>query len=227
MFDTVLFDLDGTLTDPFEGISNSIIYALKKFGIAAPDKPLLKKFIGPPLTESFSEYCGLNHSDALRAVDYYREYFSVAGIFENKPYPGIEELLGALKKQGLILAVASSKPDPMVKIVLEHFHLDTYFDVIRGSDISRPKMTKAEVILQVLGEMGYGDKRDQVIMVGDRHYDVLGAKETGLSCIGVTYGYGTREELLEAGAIQTADSAWELEKILLHRPAGDQKNPEE
>lgn len=101
MFDTVLFDLDGTLTDPFEGISNSIIYALKKFGITAPDKPLLKKFIGPPLTESFSEYCGLNHSDALRAVEYYREYFAATGIFENKPYTGVQELLSELKKAGL------------------------------------------------------------------------------------------------------------------------------
>ena len=108
MFDTVLFDLDGTLTDPFEGISNSIIYALKKFGIAAPDKPLLKKFIGPPLTESFSEYCGLNHSDALRAVDYYREYFSVAGIFENKPYECVCELLSGLKERGYTAIVATS-----------------------------------------------------------------------------------------------------------------------
>ena len=108
MFDTVLFDLDGTLTDPFEGISNSIIYALKKFGITAPDKPLLKKFIGPPLTESFSEYCGLNHSDASRAVDYYREYFSVAGIFENKPYEGVCELLSGLKERGYTAIVATS-----------------------------------------------------------------------------------------------------------------------
>ena len=225
----ILFDLDGTLTASGEGITKSVQYALKKMGRPelGEDLKKLEVFVGPPLLEQFMAYAGFCEKEAKDAVRYYRERYNVTGIFENKPYPGIEELLGALKKQGLILAVASSKPDPMVKIVLEHFHLDTYFDVIRGSDISRPKMTKAEVILQVLGEMGYGDKRDQVIMVGDRHYDVLGAKETGLSCIGVTYGYGTREELLEAGAIQTADSAWELEKILLHRPAGDQKNPEE
>ena len=126
MFDTVLFDLDGTLTDPFEGISNSIIYALKKFGIAAPDKPLLKKFIGPPLTESFSEYCGLNHSDALRAVDYYREYFSVAGIFENKPYEGVCELLSGLKERGYTAIVATSKPEQFAKAIVQHFGLEQY-----------------------------------------------------------------------------------------------------
>ena len=114
----------------------------------------------------------------------------------------------------MTLAVASSKPDKMVKIVLDHFQLDTYFDVIMGSDINRPKMTKAQVILQVLEKMNCLDKREQVIMVGDRYYDVLGARETGLSCIGVTYGYGTKEELLKAGAIKTADSTRELGKLL-------------
>ena len=115
LFDTILFDLDGTLTDPFEGISNSVIYALKKFGIAAPEKTLLKKFIGPPLTESFSKYCGLSSSDALRAVEYYREYFAATGIFENKPYTGVQELLSELKKSGFTVVVATSKPEQFAK----------------------------------------------------------------------------------------------------------------
>ena len=159
-------------------------------------------------------YARVSEEEAAEAVKYYRERYNVTEIFENKPYPGVKELLEGLKKKGMTLAVASSKPDKMVKIVLDHFQLDTYFDVIMGSDINRPKMTKAQVILQVLEKMNCLDKREQVIMVGDRYYDVLGARETGLSCIGVTYGYGTKEELLKAGAIKTADSTRELGKLL-------------
>ena len=158
------------------------------------------------------DYAGFSEEEAAEAVKYYRERYNVTGIFENQPYPGIKELLEGLKEKGITLAVASSKPDQMVKIVLDHFQLDTYFDVIMGSDINRPKMTKAEVILQVLEKMNCLDEREQVIMVGDRHYDVLGAKEAGLSCIGVTYGYGTKEELLRAGAVKTADNTRELGK---------------
>ena len=160
------------------------------------------------------DYAGFSEEEAAEAVKYYRERYNVTGIFENQPYPGIKELLEGLKEKGITLAVASSKPDQMVKIVLDHFQLDTYFDVIMGSDINRPKMTKAEVILQVLEKMNCLDEREQVIMVGDRHYDVLGAKEAGLSCIGVTYGYGTKEELLRAGAVKTADNTRELGKLL-------------
>lgn len=211
----ILFDLDGTLTASGEGITKSVQYALGKMGRPelGEDLKKLEIFVGPPLLEQFMRFGGFNEEEAAQAVAYYRERYNVTGIFENQPYPGVQELLKNLKSQGIVLAVASSKPDKMVHIVLEYFHLDTYFDVILGSDISRPKMTKAEVILQVLEKMGFLDKRDQVVMVGDRHYDVLGAKETGLACIGVTYGYGSREELLEAGAIKTADSAEELGEI--------------
>lgn len=212
----ILFDLDGTLTASGEGITRSVQYALEKMGKPelGKDRKKLEIFVGPPLLEQFMNYGGFSEEEAAEAVKYYRERYSVTGIFENKPYPGVKELLEGLKEKGLVLAVASSKPDQMVKIVLKHFHLDTYFDVILGSDISRPRMTKAEVIMQVLEKMNCLDKRNQVIMVGDRHYDVLGAKEAGLSCIGVTYGYGTKEELLKAGAVKTVDSAWELGKFL-------------
>lgn len=212
----ILFDLDGTLTASGEGITRSVQYALEKMGKPelGKDRKKLEIFVGPPLLEQFMNYGGFSEEEAAEAVKYYRERYSVTGIFENKPYPGVKELLEGLKEKGLVLAVASSKPDQMVKIVLKHFHLDTYFDVILGSDISRPRMTKAEVIMQVLEKMNCLDKRNQVIMVGDRHYDVLGAKEAGLSCIGVTYGYGTKEELLKAGAVKTADSTWELGKLL-------------
>ena len=212
----ILFDLDGTLTASGEGITKSVQYALKKMGRPelGEDLKKLEVFVGPPLLEQFMAYAGFCEEEAKDAVRYYRERYNVTGIFENKPYPGVKELLEGLKKKGMTLAVASSKPDKMVKIVLDHFQLDTYFDVIMGSDINRPKMTKAQVILQVLEKMNCLDKREQVIMVGDRYYDVLGARETGLSCIGVTYGYGTKEELLKAGAIKTADSTRELGKLL-------------
>lgn len=214
MFDTVLFDLDGTLTDPFEGISNSIIYALKKFGIAAPDKPLLKKFIGPPLTESFSEYCGLNHSDALRAVDYYREYFSVAGIFENKPYEGVSELLSGLKERGYTAIVATSKPEQFAKAIVQHFGLEQYFKEICGATMDQSRTQKADVIAYALKKCEIKDKK-RAVMVGDRKHDIIGAKTNGLSSIGVLYGYGSKEELLEAGANYIANSPVDILHYIL------------
>ena len=222
MFDTVLFDLDGTLTDPFEGISNSIIYALKKFGIAAPDKPLLKKFIGPPLTESFSEYCGLNHSDALRAVDYYREYFSVAGIFENKPYEGVCELLSGLKERGYTAIVATSKPEQFAKTIVQHFGLEQYFKEICGATMDQSRThtmdqsrtQKADVIAYALKKCEIKDKK-RAVMVGDRKHDIIGAKTNGLSSIGVLYGYGSKEELLEAGADYIANSPVDILHYIL------------
>ena len=216
MFDTVLFDLDGTLTDPFEGISNSIIYALKKFGIAAPDKPLLKKFIGPPLTESFSEYCGLNHSDALRAVDYYREYFSVAGIFENKPYEGVCELLSGLKERGYTAIVATSKPEQFAKAIVQHFRLEQYFKEICGATMDQSRTQKADVIAYALKKCEIKEKdKKRAVMVGDRKHDIIGAKTNGLSSIGVLYGYGSKEELLEAGANYIANSPVDILHYIL------------
>lgn len=216
MFDTVLFDLDGTLTDPFEGISNSIIYALKKFGIAAPDKPLLKKFIGPPLTESFSEYCGLNHSDALRALDYYREYFSVAGIFENKPYEGVCELLSGLKERGYTAIVATSKPEQFAKAIVQHFGLEQYFKEICGATMDQSRTQKADVIAYALKKCEIKEKdKKRAVMVGDRKHDIIGAKTNGLSSIGVLYGYGSKEELLEAGANYIANSPVDILHYIL------------
>lgn len=216
MFDAVLFDLDGTLTDPFEGISNSIIYALKKFGITAPDKPLLKKFIGPPLTESFSEYCGLNHSDALHAVDYYREYFSVAGIFENKPYEGVCELLSGLKERGYTAIVATSKPEQFAKAIVQHFGLEQYFKEICGATMDQSRTQKADVIAYALKKCEIKEKdKKRAVMVGDRKHDIIGAKTNGLSSIGVLYGYGSKEELLEAGANYIANSPVDILHYIL------------
>lgn len=144
LFDTVLFDLDGTLTDSFEGIANSVVYALKKFNIAVPEKARLRKFIGPPLAESFSGYFGLSRSDALRAVEYYREYFSVAGIFENKPYEGVRELLSGLKERGYTSIVATSKPEQFAKAIVQHFGLEQYFKEICGATMDQSRTQKAD-----------------------------------------------------------------------------------
>ena len=213
MFDTVLFDLDGTLTDPFEGISNSIIYALKKFGIAALDKPLLKKFIGPPLTESFSKYCGLSCSDALRAVEYYREYFAATGIFENKPYEGVCELLSGLKERGYTAIVATSKPEQFAKAIVQHFGLEQYFKEICGATMDQSRTQKADVIAYALKKCEIKDKKRAVM--GDREHDIIGAKTNGLSSIGVLYGYGSKEELLEAGANYIANSPVDILHYIL------------
>ena len=215
-YDVLLFDLDGTLTASGEGITKSVQYALKKMGKGELGQNLeaLQVFIGPPLLKQFMAFGGWSEAEAEQAVKYYRERYAVTGIFENHPYPGIDKLLKKLKEKGYILCVASSKPDSMVHIVLEHFNLDSYFDVILGSDINKPKMTKAEVIEQVLGELRYENKKEKVVMIGDRSHDAEGAKQVGIACIGVTYGYGTREELLEAGAGESAETVEEIEEIL-------------
>lgn len=215
-YQALLFDLDGTLTASGEGITKSVQYALCKMGKGEVGRDLksLEVFVGPPLLQQFMKFCGFTEEEAEQAVKYYRERYSVTGIFENRPYPGIPELLKKLKEKGYTLAVASSKPDHMVRIVLDHFSLTGYFDVIMGSDINRPKMTKTEVVRLVLEKLGYEEQREKAVMIGDRHHDIDGAKEAGISCIGVTYGYGTREELQEAGAMEIVDSVKELGKLL-------------
>lgn len=214
-YQALLFDLDGTLTASGEGITKCVQYALEKLnkGELAQDLKRLEVFVGPPLLEQFMTYARLSEEEAEEAVKYYRERYLPIGIFENKPYEGIEEILKMLKEKGYILAVASSKPDSMVKTVLNHFSLTSYFQVIKGSDITRPKMTKAEVIEEVLEELGFSQKRECAIMIGDRHHDVLGAKTVGVSCIGVTYGYGDFQELKQAGAVKIVNSTRELGEI--------------
>lgn len=215
-YEAILFDLDGTLTASGEGITKSVQYALRKMGREEQGQDLkkLEVFVGPPLLEQFMKFCGISQEEAKKAVSYYRERYNVTGIYENQPYEGIRELLEALQKKGYRLAVASSKPDKMVHVVTDYFQLTPFFEVILGSDIERPKMTKAEVIEQVLETMKLTEKRDRVLMVGDRFHDVEGAAKTGLSCLGVTYGYGSPRELLEAGAMGIIDYPGELEVML-------------
>ncbi len=214
MYDTVLFDLDGTLTDPGEGITNSVAYALRKWNIVVSDRSELYKFIGPPLPESFSKYYGFSESDAELAVGVYREYFKTRGIYENKLYPGTEKMLTELKRAGKKLVLATSKPEVFAKEILRYFSIDRYFDFVAGATMDRSRREKADVIAYAL-EISATDDLGRTVMVGDREHDILGAKKNGLDSIGVLCGYGNREEFERAGADYIADSAEDVLRFIV------------
>lgn len=194
-----LFDLDGTLTDPGVGITNSVMHALSKYGIEVDDRSSLYPFIGPPLTDSFSRYFGFSEEQALEAVDHYREYFRDKGLFENEVYEGIPEMLGELKQRGAVIALATSKPYEFSVRILEHFGLHQYFDHIGAATMDGSISRKADVIEHLLSGLGSID-RSSVIMIGDRDQDINGARANGLTSLGVLWGYGSEEELKGAGA---------------------------
>ena len=209
----LLFDLDGTLTDPKEGITKSVQYALNAFGIEVRDLDELCCFIGPPLKDSFIEYYGFSEEDAKKAILIYREYFSTTGLYENVVFDGTKEVLKSLHQRGKKLYVASSKPEVFVKKILKHFDLDSFFVFMGGSDLAEIRVKKADVIRYVLNENHITDL-DQVVMIGDRKHDVLGAKEVGIDSIGVMYGYGSREELTAAGADVLAETIFDLQNLV-------------
>lgn len=195
--DYILFDLDGTLTEPAEGITNSVCYALKKFGIESkPENEL--RFIGPPLHKSFQMFYGMNEEDSFKAVDYYREYFAPKGIYENRLYDGMAEALDKLILKGYTLAVASSKPEVFVRQVLEYFHIDNRFEEIVGSELNGERTDKAEVVAEALKRLDA--VADDCCMIGDRSHDIEGAHKCGVLAAGVLWGYGSREELKAAKA---------------------------
>jgi len=205
----VLFDLDGTLTDPHVGITKSVQYALKQMGIEELDLKKLIHFIGPPLAKSFRECYGMNEPTANQAVQFYREYFSQTGIFENAVYPGVPEMLAELKQRGLILAVATSKPTVFANQILQHFTLSGYFDFVAGSNMDGTRVEKAEVIFHALQNLP-PVVTAEVLMIGDRLHDVLGAKSNGIDSLAAGYGYGSAEELFAAGPTYFAGSVNEL-----------------
>jgi phosphoglycolate phosphatase len=213
MYQAILFDLDGTITDSKEGIINSILYALSKFNMKE-DPRKLEAFIGPPLYRSFQEYYGFDEEKAWQGVAFYREYFSEKGIYENAVYPGIPQLLSELQEWGKTLVLATAKPAPYAERILEHFKLRNYFTWIFGSNMDGTRALKDEVIRDILLELQDVPK-DKVIMVGDRNHDILGANANGIASIGVTYGYGSLNELKESGADYLAASVEELRDILL------------
>lgn len=210
MYKVILFDLDGTLTDSGEEITRSVQYALEKIGKPEPERQKLNIFVGPPLLEQFQEYAAIDKETAKKAVEYYRERYAPVGIYENELYPGILEMLEELKARGYRLGVASSKPENFVNTVLEHFHMTSYFDQIVGSKPDGGRTDKTAVIEEALLRMGLEKHRNQVIMVGDKEHDVLGARKAGLDCIAVSYGYGTMEELENAHPLKIVNSTEEL-----------------
>lgn len=209
MYHTILFDLDGTLTDSGPGITNSVAYALKKWNIEEKDINVLRKFVGPPLDASFAKYYGFSKEKCVQAIQYYREYYLTKGIYENRVYDGMEELLKWLRDTGRRAIVATSKPEPSAIHVLEYFHMDSYFDIIAGATMDGSRVEKSDVIRYALDRAGIRDLSG-VVMVGDRENDIQGAKANGLDSIGVLYGYGSREELEEAGAMQIAETVEDL-----------------
>ncbi len=212
-YTAVLFDLDGTLTDPEEGITRSFRYALHRSGIEELDPVRLRRVIGPPLLESFIKLYGFSQIDALLAVESYREYFSEKGIFENQIYPETEEMLNTLQKSGMKLIVATSKPAVFARRILEHFGISRYFTFVAGSELDGTRTGKAEVIRWALSQTG--ESPDHAVMVGDRMHDMIGAVETGVHPVGVLYGYGSRDELAGAGAAYLAQTPRQAAKYIL------------
>lgn len=209
---TILFDLDGTLTDPALGITNAVSYALKHYGIDEDYQNLLR-FIGPPLVDSFMEYYGFDQEKAQEAIVYYREYFSDKGLYENEVYNGMENLLAALKDKGYILAVATSKPEEFAKKILDHFHLSHYFTEICGATMDSSRSKKGDVIAYALNQLKISNP-NTAIMVGDRQHDIVGAHQNQLKAIGVLYGYGDEAEMKEYQADYIAKDLKELMDIL-------------
>lgn len=213
-YDVILFDLDGTLTDPKLGITRSVQYSLASFGIIEPCLDNLDKFIGPPLKDSFKEFYGFDDCKADEAIIKYREYFSVKGMYENSVYPLIPKLLDTLSVQGRTLVVATSKPTVFSEKILEHFELAKYFSLVVGSNLDGSRVKKGEVIHCALEKMGLTDF-DRIVMIGDRKHDIIGAKEVGIDSIGVLYGYGSLEEFEAEQPTYIANLVSDLELLLL------------
>ena len=218
MYKYVLFDLDGTISDPKVGICTSVQQALKKFGIDVADINTLTPFIGPPLRDSFRDFYHIKPEDMEDVIAAYRARFSTVGLFENDLYDGIPELLKSLKENGRKLALASSKPRVFVEKILDHFGISQYFDVIMGSELDGTRENKSEIIAECLRlfELDPSGDLSETVMVGDRKYDIEAANAAGLPNIAVSYGYGSEEELSKAGAMVIAGTVKELENILLN-----------
>ena len=214
MYQYILFDLDGTLTDSSEGITKSVQYALDKMGIHEPELKPLERFIGPPLYDEFRRSYGFDDAEAKQAIDFYRERFGVVGWKENLLYDGIPELLKALTEAGKTLSTASSKPAFFVDKIVKYFNIEQFFTVVSGATLDGSIGTKTQVVQQALERLNVQD-RSQAVLIGDRLHDAEGARACGIDCIGVTFGFGSREELESAGANHVVDRVDELLPLLV------------
>lgn len=210
----LLFDFDGTLFETGPGVINCVCYALEKLGIHETDRVKLRKFVGPPLFDSFQALYGFDDAAAHEAVRLYRERYQPTGIWECAPYDGIFELLQKLKRDGWKLAVATGKPTPSALRILERYEMAALFDFVCGSEFDGTRSKKHEVISCVLDHFAISDQPAKALMIGDRKYDAMGAEKCGVPCLGVRYGYAEPGELEAAGVIAIAESVSELEAYL-------------
>ena len=216
MYKYIFFDLDGTLTDPREGITRSVQYALKKMGIEEPDLTKLEVFIGPPLVDSFMEYYGFTLDEARQGTEYYRENFSVHGWRQNKLFDGTKKMLTDLKEHGKVIAVASSKPEYFVEKILAYFEIDELFDYVCGGSMDETRTHKDQVIDELLKRMRLSEpEKREILMVGDRRHDVEGAAVFGIPCLGLSMGFAAEGELEKAGAIAVVDSVEGIAEYIL------------
>ena len=206
---TIIFDLDGTLTDSGEGIIKTCMMVLEHYGLPVPGWEEMKVFVGPPLHLKFQEF-GIPTEECDNAVELYRSRYNTVGKFENTPYPGIHQLLSGLKAKGYQLLVATAKPEVTSIEILEHFDLAQYFDIICGASLDRSRSEKTAVLAYLLKQVNI----DSAIMVGDTHFDVLGAAAHGIPAIGVSWGYGKVQDMIDAGAMSIAYSMEQLEQLL-------------
>lgn len=212
-FESVLFDLDGTLVDPRVAITHSVHYALTQFGIAEVTPDDLLAFIGPPLMESFERYFGLKGEDGVRAIGHYREHFSELGPRANIPYPEIDALLEQLHGNGVLVTIATSKPTVFAEEIVVAYGFDRWVDLVVGSNLDHTRTAKSEVIAHLLDERPQ-IRAGSVIMVGDREHDVFGARAHGIDTVGAEWGYGAPGELERAGARHLANDVRELGSLL-------------
>jgi phosphoglycolate phosphatase len=215
MYQYLLFDLDGTLTNPKEGITRSVQHALRHFGIEVADPDTLTPYIGPPLIPSFMEFHGLTQEQALEALQVYRQRFSTVGLFENEVLDGVPEMLRALKQNGRFVAVASSKPEPYVIRILEHFDLLQYFDEVVGASMYEKRSAKKDIIEEALRRMGKAPGDRDILMIGDRMHDVEGAQLCGLDSLGIYTGFAPEGELEDAGATYVFHTIRDMADFLL------------
>ena len=211
-YDYILFDLDGTLNDSGPGIMNGFEYSLGKTGVEYPGRDYLKQFVGPPLGDSFEKTLGFSPEDAAKGIAFYREYYADKGVYENDVYPGVFELLDKLKASGKKMIVATTKAELMANVVMDHFGLRKYFDLMVASN-NTDRKNKIDVLSFAIENGGVDTAK--AVMIGDRFYDVTGASHFGIDSVGVLYGYGSRQELEDAGATYIAETVDNLSEILL------------
>ena len=214
-FKYILLDLDGTVTDSAEGVTKSVAYALDKLGFPVESHWSLMKFIGPPLSESFREFCGFDGETVQKGINYYREYYADKGIFENKLYDGMKEFLISLKQHGMTVILATSKPEVYAKRILDKFVVSEYFDLIAGSTLDTSRNTKTDVLKYILQKIDIDDL-SKAVLIGDRKHDIIGAKEVGIKCISILYGYGSKEEFVQYNADYIVDTVENLERFLVN-----------